>query len=234
MLFTSPHLASSTGIKICGLNTVEAAHHAERQGADFLGFVFYERSPRHISTQQAQIIRQSLSHHAQYVAVTVDSTDQELETIMRTLEPDWIQLHGRESPERCLQVKALTGKPVIRALGISRVEDLKNVSLYQKACDRLLFDAKPPAKDTHLLPGGNGISFDWKLLTDLEMPVPWFLSGGLNAANIQEALQACHAPYVDVSSGVEEHPGVKSLTRISDFIYTVRNFHDRNPATSDL
>ena len=207
-------------VKICGLSTDEAVAAALAGGASHVGFVFFPRSPRHVSVQQAAVLRRAARARAQAVAVTVDATDHELDAIIRTMEPDLLQLHGRESPARTALVKTRYGLPVMKALAIRHVADLESIDTYAGIADRLLFDARPP-QGSHL-PGGNGVAFDWRLLAGLDPELDYVLSGGLNAANIVSALSVVRPAAIDVSSGVERAPGIKDVALIETFLSTVR------------
>ena len=153
------------------------------------------------------------------VAVTVDADDETLDEIVRELQPDMLQLHGHETPERVAGVKARYGLPVIKAFAIREAEDFQLIAPYKGIADRFLFDAKPPKGSD--LPGGNGVSFDWTLLDALDDSVDYMLSGGLNAGNIAEALHKTRAPGIDVSSGLERAPGEKDVRLINDFFQAV-------------
>ena len=208
-------------IKICGLSTPESLEAALRFGADLVGFVFFAPSPRHLSLDRAHSLSQQVAGRASKVALTVDASDEELRAIISQVQPDWLQLHGRESPERVRFIRQSFGLPVMKAIGISTQADLAGVSDYAPFADQLLFDAKMP-KDS-ALPGGNGRTFDWSILQDLKLDRPWMLSGGLDATNVQEAIRRTGAKAVDVSSGVESAPGLKDINKLRDFIAAVRS-----------
>lgn len=202
--------------KICGLTTPEAVDASLTGGARYLGFVFFPKSPRSLTSERAAALAAPARGRADIVAVTVDATDEALEDLARTLKPDYIQLHGSESPARAAAVRSYAGKGIIKALGIARAEDLGEAAAYREVADMLLFDAKPPPEAA--LPGGNGIAFDWGILQGRAPKKPWFLSGGLTPENVSEAGALSGAPIVDVSSGVEARPGVKDPTRIAAFL----------------
>ena len=208
-------------IKICGLSTPESLEAALRFGADQVGFVFFAPSPRHLSLDKARSLSQQVAGRASKVALTVDASDEDLQAMITHLQPDWLHLHGRESPERVRFIRQNFGLPVMKAIGISTQADLAGLSDYAPVADRLLFDAKMP-KDS-VLPGGNGRTFDWSILQDLKLECPWMLSGGLDAANVQEAIKRTGATAVDVSSGVESSPGVKDINKLREFIMAVRS-----------
>lgn len=211
--------ALKTDVKICGLSTAEALEAALFGGASHLGFVFFEKSPRHISLDSARTLSNLVAGRARRVAVTVDAGDETLGSIVSALRPDILQLHGSETPERVAAVKARFDLPVMKALAIRTAADLAKVAPYRGLADRFLFDAKAPAGSE--LPGGNGIAFDWSLLAALDEPVDYMLSGGLDERNVTEALEVSGAAGIDVSSGVERAPGVKDASRIASFLRTV-------------
>jgi len=206
-------------IKICGLKTPEAVAAALDGGATHIGFIFFPKSPRHLPPADAGRLREAPRGRAKVVAVTVDADDEVLDEIMRELQPDMLQLHGHETPERVADVKKRYGLPVIKAFAIREAEDFQVIAPYQGIADRFLFDAKPPKGSD--LPGGNGVSFDWALLDALDDSVDYMLSGGLNAGNIAEALHKTRAPGIDVSSGVERVPGQKDVRLINEFFQAV-------------
>lgn len=209
----------SLDIKICGLKTPEAVAAALDAGASHVGFIFFARSPRNVAPADAAALRVAARGRAQAVAVTVDADDALLDEISAAMQPDAFQLHGRESPQRVAEVAARYRRPVIKAFPVSAAADLAAIKPYAGAADRLLFDAKPPKHAQ--LPGGNGVAFDWNLLSSLPRGTDYFLSGGLDAANVAEALRIANPPAVDVSSGVESAPGVKDLRLIEAFFRAV-------------
>ena len=189
-------------------------------GADMVGFVFFPPSPRHLGLGLAQALGLRVAGRARKVALTVDATDQELARIVEALQPDLLQLHGKEDPERVVAVRSHFGRPVMKALPIARCEDLAPIHLYEKVADRILFDARAPRDATR--PGGLGKPFDWHLLENLDPGLAFMLSGGLDAANVAEAIAVTRAPGVDVSSGVERAPGDKDPDKIRAFIRAAR------------
>lgn len=215
-------------IKICGLSTAETLAAALDNGASHIGFIFFAKSPRNISPVLAGELRQAAKGRAQAVAVTVDADDAFLDAIVAEVKPDMLQLHGKETPGRVAEVKARYGLPVIKAFSIREAGDLEAIAPYRDVADKLLFDAKPPAGSE--LPGGNGVSFDWRLLAGLDASVDYMLSGGLNAANIGDALSCAAPPGIDISSGVESAPGVKDVALIENFFRAVRAASDRSAA----
>jgi phosphoribosylanthranilate isomerase len=207
-------------IKICGLKTVEALDVALDAGADMVGVVFFSPSPRHVGLEAARILGERVRGRAKKVALTVDASDDELARLIEALAPDWLQLHGQETPERVVVVRTRFGLPVMKALPIATRADLSPVLGYAKVVDRLLFDARAPQGATR--PGGLGQPFDWRLLENLDPGVPFMLSGGLDAGNVGEALRITGAGGVDVSSGVERAPGEKDPEKIRAFIRAAR------------
>ncbi|MBD8556772.1 phosphoribosylanthranilate isomerase [Rhizobium sp. CFBP 8762] len=209
-----------TLIKICGLKTLEAVDRAVSNGASHIGFIFFPKSPRHIEPADAAVLANAVRGRVKIVAVTVDADSDQLDEIVDTVKPDVLQLHGDESPEKVLTVKAVYGLPVMKAFSIRDADDLKRIDAYMGIADTFLFDAKPPKGSD--LPGGNGVSFDWRLLAGLDSDIEYMLSGGLNAGNIDEALTVSGARALDVSSGVESQPGVKDLGLMDEFFQAVR------------
>ena len=207
-------------VKICGLSTVETLAAALDVGADRVGFVFYPKSPRHVSIERAMTLATMARGRAAIVALTVDAEDDALAAIVSAIDPDMLQLHGRESPDRVAAIRARYGRPVIKAIGISTPQDLAAASNYAAVADELLFDAKPPPNAK--LPGGNGIAFDWQILATLDLEVPFMLSGGLTTGTVGEALRITRAQAVDVSSGVESAPGIKQPELIVAFVAAAR------------
>lgn len=215
-------------IKICGLKTPEAVDAALDGGATHIGFIFFPKSPRHLTPAAAGQLRDTARNRAKVVAVTVDANDATLDEIVRELKPDMLQLHGHETPERVADVKKRYGLPVIKAFAVREADDLDAIVPYKSIADRFLFDAKPPKGAD--LPGGNGVSFDWALLDVLDESVDYMLSGGLNAGNIAEALQKTRAPGIDVSSGVERAPGEKDVRLIEEFFQAIATADERPSA----
>jgi phosphoribosylanthranilate isomerase len=204
-------------VKICGLSEPVTMQAALDSGADFVGLVFFPKSPRHVSFEQAQRLADMARGRAALVALTVDATDEDLLRIAETVRPDYIQAHGKEPPDRCTDIKALTRCKVIKAIGVGEAADVAKADQY--STDLILFDAKGEVMNA-ALPGGNGIAFDWALLGQKrgEKREEFMLAGGLNADNVADAIRITQAPIVDVSSGVEIAPGVKDAKRIAKFI----------------
>jgi phosphoribosylanthranilate isomerase len=207
-------------VKICGLKTPETLEVALVAGADQVGFVFFPPSPRHLGLEGARVLGQQVRGRAKKVALTVDADDDMLASIIAALQPDMLQLHGKETPKRVAIVRTRFGLPVMKALPVAVRADLSPAREYAQVADRLIFDARAPQDATR--PGGLGKPFDWHLLAGLDVPVPFMLSGGLNAANVTEALHVTQAMGVDVSSGVEREPGVKDADKIRAFIAAAR------------
>ena len=212
----------NTRVKICGISTVEALEAACRAGADYVGFVFFERSPRHISYAQARSLSHAVPKGVTKVALTVDADDAMLEQIVTSLKPDLLQLHGHETPARVAELKQKFNLPVLKAIAIESGEDFAAAAPYEDIADMILFDAKAPVDLENALPGGNGISFDWKLLKNAAIKGDFMLSGGINEHNVDEAIALTGAAIVDVSSGVETSPGKKDVELIARFIAAVK------------
>jgi phosphoribosylanthranilate isomerase len=220
--------AMALDIKICGLKTGETLAAALAGGASHVGFIFFAKSPRYVEPVEAGRLRQAALGKAKAVAVTVDAGDAFLDDIVEKMHPDMLQLHGSETPERVAEVKARYGLPVMKALAVSEAADLERIKPFIGVADRFLFDAKPPKGSQ--LPGGNGIAFDWRILTGLDAGVGYMLSGGLNAANIGDALQLANPSAIDISSGVESAQGVKDPALIEQFFRAVRAARDDRAA----
>jgi phosphoribosylanthranilate isomerase len=203
-------------VKICGINSPEAADAAVSAGADYVGLVFFSRSPRHVTPERAASLAARLRGRCRVVAVLVDATDAEIELAVNAAGPDLLQLHGQERPERVAAIRHRFGIPVMKAIGVADAADLAAVAGFEQVADRLLFDAKAPRAAGR--PGGHGAAFDWQLLRGRKFSRPWLLGGGLNAENVSRAIRACDAPGVDCSSGVETSPGVKSARLIREFV----------------
>ena len=203
-------------VKICGLTTLDTLSGAINAGAAYVGFVFYEKSPRHLSIEKASQMAKAVPEGICKTALVVDPTDNDLDLLLDKIPVDMIQLHGHESAERVSEVKDKFGLPVMKAVGISDESDLIHLKEYSRISDQILVDAKPSKNS--ILPGGNGLSFDWRLLAGRRWATPWMLAGGLNPDNLIEAAKLTGATQFDVSSGVETSSGVKDIKLISDFI----------------
>ena len=208
-------------VKICGLTTVEAVQDTVAAGADYIGLVFFPKSPRNLDFDTAQRLAQQVPSHVKTVALMVNPSDDFLRELLEHVDVDILQLQGSESAERVREIKELSGKPVIKALGVSSQDDLATLESYKGLADQILLDAKAPNDADR--PGGNGASFDWSLLTDTSIDVPWMLAGGLTIENVKEAITVSHARQVDVSSAVESAPGVKDKEKVRAFIAAAKS-----------
>ncbi len=208
-------------IKICGVTTFDAVRSAVQSGADYIGFVFYPKSPRNLDPKIANGLGKHVPKNIKKVAVVVDATNDDIDAILKYFMPDILQCHGNETIERIKEIKEKYKLPVIKAIAVRSSDNISKGSTYAAVADMILFDAKaPPTK----MPGGNGLVFDWTLLKEREFDVPWFLSGGLNIQNVTEALRITQAPGVDVSSSLESEPGIKDPELISLFIKKVKDY----------
>jgi phosphoribosylanthranilate isomerase len=208
-------------VKICGLRTVEALDAALAAGADMVGMVRFPPSPRHLALEEGRRLSQRARGKAVRVALVVDADDAELAATVEALDPDLLQLHGVETPERLAAVRDRFGRPVMKAVGIAGPEDVAAVDAYRAVADRLLLDAKPPPGGAGL-PGGNGLAFDWRLIAGLDLSEAVMLSGGLHSGNVGAAIALTGVRAVDVSSGVESRPGEKDPSRIEAFVKAAR------------
>lgn len=208
-------------VKICGLSTPATLDAALDAGADLVGLVHFPKSPRHLGLEAGQALSARAKGRALRVALLVDPDDATLAAVIEAFDPDLLQLHGAESPERVAAIRARYGRPVMKALGIAEEADLGALARYRTVADRLLLDAKPP-KAAGSLPGGNGVAFDWRLVAGLDPDTSFMLSGGLNPDNVGTAIALTGARSVDVSSGVEVRPGEKDPVRIEAFVKAAR------------
>ena len=215
-------MRSKLTVKICGMNSQTAVDAAIASGVDYLGFVFFPPSPRSLTPEFASSLMEERSDDFKVVAVVVNPSDKLLEEITNHLAPDIFQLHGSETADDIEKIKQKFNTKIIKAIKISEREDFEEVSKFDKVADFLLFDAAAPVNTAHSLPGGNGISFNWNWLSNASLATPWFLSGGLNISNINEAVRTTGATAVDVSSGVEDKAGIKNTQKIIEFMNTVR------------
>ena len=207
-------------VKICGLSTRETLDVALQAGADMVGFVFFPPSPRHLGLEAARELGRQAKGRAVKVALTVDADDATLGNIVETLQPDILQLHGKETTARLRDIKQKFGLPVMKAIAVETSADLASLPGYAVVADRILFDARAPKGATR--PGGLGSVFDWHVLEKLDLKPPFMVSGGLNAANVTEAVHITRAGGVDISSGVERAPGIKDPEMIGAFIRAAR------------
>lgn len=205
----------SVAVKICGLNDEDAIDAAIEAGADYIGLVFFARSPRAVDGERAAELTQFIEG-VQKVGLFVDPDDALLDEVLTHVRLDLLQFHGSETPERLAHVRAEFGVPVMKVIALSEAADLAAIEPFLDVVDQILFDAKPPKGAA--LPGGNAVAFDWSILKGFRCPVPWMLAGGLTADNVAEAIKATGAQAVDVSSGVETSPGVKDQGKIRAFI----------------
>jgi phosphoribosylanthranilate isomerase len=213
---------SDIRVKICGLRSPEDVAAVAAAGAAYAGFVFFPKSPRHLTLEQAREAALAAPPGLAKVALTVDADDDLLDTIVEAVPLDLLQLHGHESPERVAQVRDRYGLPVMKAVGVADEGDLAPLLDYSLVADQILIDAKPPKGSA--LPGGNGLSFDWRLVAQRRWLRPWMLAGGLTPQNVAEAIRLTNARQVDVSSGVESAPGVKNAGLIRSFVKAARGF----------
>lgn len=214
----------SVGVKICGLITMAAVDCAVSAGADYIGLNFYPPSPRYVEPQAAKALAGRARGKSRIVAVVVDADDALLHELVEQVNPDIIQVHGSETPRRVAEIAEMTGKPVIKALKVREQDDIAKAAAFSDVASMILYDAKAPDGLEGSLPGGNGIAFDWTLLTGgADGGAPFMLSGGLDAGNVAEAITVTHAPIVDVSSGVEQSPGEKNPDLIRKFIEAAKS-----------
>ncbi len=211
---------ADVAVKICGLTRPEDVLAAAEAGARYIGFVFFAKSPRHVSVDQAAALALEVPLGVAKVGLSVNADDATLDRIVSTVPLDMLQLHGSESSARVAEVKARYGLPVMKAVGVAGPEDVAAIDAYAGVADQVLVDAKPPPGAA--LPGGNGLAFDWRLVARKYWPCPWMLAGGLTPENVAEAVTRTGARQVDVSSGVESAPGLKDAARIARFITAAR------------
>ena len=204
--------------KICGLNDPASVDVAAQGGAALCGFVFYPPSPRSVTAEMAAALAARLPQNVIRVGLFVDAGDGEIRAVLAAAPLDLLQLHGAESPARVADIKRFSGLPAMKVVSLAGSEDLARVAQYVGVADRLLFDAKPPPGMKDALPGGNALAFDWKMLKDARIPLPWILAGGLDAGNLARAVELSGADTVDVSSGVEDAPGRKNPDKIQAFL----------------
>ena len=206
-------------IKICGLTQEKDVLEASSLGIDFLGFVLVAESSRYVTINRLKKLLKKIPSTIRTVALLVNPKNDIIEKIVNEVNIDFLQLHGQESPERVLEISKKSKIPIIKAIGIKRKDDIKKIRSYENIVDYVLLDAKPESEKS--LPGGNGIAFDWKILKGFNEKKPWFLAGGLNSDNVSNAISITGANMVDVSSGVEVEPGIKSIEQISSFVRRV-------------
>jgi phosphoribosylanthranilate isomerase len=207
-------------VKICGLSTRETLDAALQAGADMVGFVFFPPSPRHLDLGLARGLGEQAKGRAVKVALTVDADDATLANIVEVLQPDILQLHGKETVARLRDIRQRFGLPVMKAIAVETTADLASLPGYAAVADRILFDARAPREATR--PGGLGAVFDWHVLENLDLKLPFMVSGGLHSENVAQAVRVTRAGGVDVSSGVERAPGIKDVEMIGAFIRAAR------------
>ncbi|MHA1539615.1 MAG: phosphoribosylanthranilate isomerase [Alphaproteobacteria bacterium] len=205
--------------KICGITTKETLNACVDGGADYVGFVFYAPSPRNISPEDAADLADNMPERVKRVVLIVDATDAEISKICSALNPDFIQCHGDESPERVREIKEKFSVPIIKAINVKTASDLNKFKAYEESADMFLFDAKNREGD---LPGGEGISFDWGIMKNFTCSKPWMLAGGLRKENIAMAIRKTGVKIIDLSSGVESTRGVKSPTKITELLTSIQ------------
>ena len=204
-------------IKLCGFSNKETVDLAANLGVDFIGFVFHEPSPRNVTVKKAKEIAVDLPSKVKKVAVIADDNNDKIAEIMKNFRPDFLQLHGDQTPQRISEIKKLFQIPIIKAIAIAEKNDLLEISRYQQVADMFLFDAKVKG-----LAGGSGQAFDWKILQNLKIDKDWFLSGGLNINNIDQALKITGAKMIDLSSGIEKNKGTKSAELITRLLESLK------------
>jgi phosphoribosylanthranilate isomerase len=217
-------MSTDIRVKICGLTAAGDVADAVAAGAAYVGFVFFEKSPRHVTVDTARRLALDVPPGVAKVALTVNADNAALDALTGRVPLDFLQLHGEESPARVAEIKARYGLPVMKAIGVAEAADLAQVDVYAKVADQLLIDAKPPPGATR--PGGNALAFDWRLIEGREWPLPWLLAGGLTPDNVAQAVARTGAKQLDVSSGVERAPGVKDAKLIRAFIDNARGLTD--------
>ena len=210
-------------IKVCGLKSVEEVECASKAGADYVGFVFYNPSPRGISYELGKSLCQVTPKGVSRVALVINPDEAMLESL-KAIDFDFLQLHGSETVERVKEVKEALQLPVIKSVGVEVRSDLHLVDIYSSVADQILIDAKAPVNSS--LPGGNGICFNWDILEGYNWECPWMLAGGLNTRNVSKAILKTGASQVDISSGVEDFPGKKSFEKIEAFITKVKGLQN--------
>ena len=209
-------MPSDVSVKVCGLTSAAAMEDAAKAGARYAGLVFFEKSPRNVSIDQAREIALAAPIGLAKVALTVDASDDFLQAMLDKVAIDIIQLHGKETPERVREVKAKFGLPVMKAVGVADKDDLFKLDMFSEVADQILVDAKAPKGAD--LPGGNGLAFDWTLIQGRRWSTPWMLAGGLTPETARKAVEMTGARQLDVSSGVESAPGIKDAQKMQAFV----------------
>ena len=212
-------MSNNFEIKICGINDKLCMDAAIESKADYIGLVFYDKSPRNLSLGDAQQLLKNRNQHSKIVALTVNSDDDFIKDIKQNIKPDYFQFHGNETPLRCKEIKVKFGIPIIKGIGIKNKLDLIKANQdYENLCDILLLDSP-----STILPGGNGEIFNWNIIKNCEPQKKWMLAGGLNINNIEQAVKISNPPAIDISSGVEISKGIKDPEMIKNFITKCRN-----------
>ncbi|MEX0312489.1 MAG: phosphoribosylanthranilate isomerase [Tateyamaria sp.] len=211
---------SDISVKMCGLSRPEHVAAAVASGAKYVGFVFFEKSPRHVDLQTARALALDVPAGTVKVALVVNADNAFLDDLMATVPLDMLQLHGSETPERVAEIKARYGLPVMKAVGVATADDLASLDAYARVADQILVDTKAPKQSDR--PGGNGATFDWSLIAGRRWPVPWMLAGGLTPDNVAQAVAQTGARQIDLSSALETAPGQKDPALIHDFMAAVR------------
>ena len=209
-------MSADVSVKICGIRNPAHLDVLAKAGARYVGFVFFEKSPRFVSFDTARSLSLATSTGIAKVALVVNADDAQLDALTSTVPLDMLQLHGSETPERVAEIKTRYGLPVMKAVGVADADDMAALDRYTKVADQILVDAKPPK--TSELPGGNGLAFDWRLIAGRRWPVPWMLAGGLSPDNVGQAIKLTGARQIDVSTGVENAPGTKDPNLIKAFV----------------
>jgi phosphoribosylanthranilate isomerase len=212
----------TVAVKICGLKTEAALNAALAAGADYVGLVFHEASPRNLDLAAARRLADIARGRARVVALLVDPDDRRLEEVIAAVEPDVIQLHGAETPERVAEIAGRFGRPVLKAIKVASRADAEAALAYAGKAELILFDAKAPEGREGTLPGGNGVAFDWQSLEGVRGRIGYMLAGGLTPVNVAEAIRITGAEAVDVSSGVESRPGEKDCELIRRFLHAAK------------
>ena len=212
-------MSNNFEIKICGINDKSCMDAAIESKADYIGLVFYDKSPRNLSLGDAQQLLKNRNQHSKIVALTVNSDDDFIKEIKQNIKPDYFQFHGNETPLRCKEIKVKFKIPIIKGIGIKNKLDLIKANQdYENLCDILLLDSP-----STILPGGNGEMFNWNIIKNCEPQKKWMLAGGLNINNIEQAVKISNPPAIDISSGVEISKGIKDPEMIKNFITKCRN-----------
>ena len=207
---------SKIRVKICGITDIADMNTCLRYGVHYAGLMFFEKSPRFLDLNLARKLSLHAGDQIKKVGVTVNLDNQTIDKILAKVPLDFIQLHGHETPERVQEIKTRYKLPVIKAIGVSKKSDLESILLFKDVADQLLIDAK--SLSSSVLPGGNGLNFDWNLLKNFKFECPWLLAGGLTSENVKKAIKLTGANQLDLSSGVEKTPGQKDEEKISLFM----------------